>query len=178
MGLDDEHANHVVRALIRDDWPKQKHSKQCVYFVRLTGDVVPIYPNGNSPTVYIGEGDAKNRLLSHAKWLTPLITSIPGMGLEVVIAEVARGNNPKLYQFVEADLIAWFAEKYGSIPWFNKQREKSKERQYEYAPLAEQILKSKFLPGPGNSFQWAIRPTHTNPFHRQWKITGVKELKD
>ena len=99
------------------------------------------------------------------------------MGLEVLIAEVARGNHSTLYKYVEADLIAWFLEKYGSIPWFNKQRERSKEGQYEYERPAEKLLKSKFRPGPGNSFMWAIQPTHTNNFYEQWKITGVKVPK-
>ncbi len=174
MGLEEEHASRIIRALIRDSWPKIKYSKQCIYFIRLTGDVVPSYPDGTSPTVYIGEGDARARLLGHTKWLSPLITSVPGLGLEVIIAEVVRPNNTTLYQFVEADLIAWFAKKYGSIPWFNRQREKSKEGTYDYEPETEKALKAKLHPGPGNSFNWAIQPTKTNDFFTRWNKKGIK----
>jgi hypothetical protein len=63
---------------------------------------------------------------------------------------------------VEADVIRSFHEKYGMLPWFNQQRERSKENQYDYEPDVEAKLRSLLNVGSGNSFLWAIRPTHNN----------------
>lgn len=59
-------------------------------------------------------------------------------------------------------MIRWFREDYGYLPWFNQQRERSKEARYEYEPGVERKLRNLLGVGSGNKFLWAICPTHNN----------------
>lgn len=138
---------------------------QCIYVIRVTGDVSIRYPKRVSPTIYIGQGRARGRIKQHTKWLAPLVMSIPKLGLEVRIAELVRRNNTSLCTHVEADMLAWFQARYGVLPWFNRQRERSKEEHYNYSPEAKQKLRKGYMTGTGNRFSWAITPTKSNPHH-------------
>jgi len=88
---------------------------------------------------------------------------VPNLEVEVHVAEVKRQNNTDLCEYVEADMIRWFWEEYDCLPWFNQQRERSKEEHYEYTDDAERKLRALIGVGSGNAFIWAIRPTHNNP---------------
>ena len=59
-------------------------------------------------------------------------------------------------------MIKWFYEEYEMLPWFNQQRERSKEDRYEYEADVRTKLRSMLGVGSGNAFLWAIRPTHNN----------------
>lgn len=161
-GLAVEHTIPIMRAIMQEEWPTMRRPTQCIYIIRLIGDFAVDYPNGFSPVIYIGEGNAYGRLYQHANWLSSLLASIPQMGLEVRIAEITRRKNKTLYQYIEADLLRWFAEDYGSLPWFNRQRERGKESQYEYEREAELCIRRHLGVGAGNEFLWAIKPTHNN----------------
>jgi hypothetical protein len=161
-GLTADHAIPIMRKIMQEEWPSMRRRTQCVYVIRLVGEVAVAYDNKFSPTIYIGEGNAYDRLYTHANWLASLVASVPQVGIEVRIAEVARRHHVKLYQYIEADLLRWFAEEYGSVPWFNRQREWGKESKYEYEREAELSLRRHFGVGSGHTFLWAIKPTHNN----------------
>jgi hypothetical protein len=165
-GLSEKHAQTIMRDLIRAKWPEKQRHPQCVYVVRLLGEVAVHYPAKFSPVLYIGEGSAFDRLYGHTEWLVPLVQSVPQLGVEVHVGKILRKNKPNLYMYVEADLIYWFSEEYGSIPWFNRQRETSKEGKYKYTHEAERNLWKRVAPGAGHRFRWAIRPTHSNEWHK------------
>lgn len=164
-GVDEDDAVAIMKRLIRKQWPELKRPRQCIYVIRVTGDVAIRYPKRVSPTIYIGQGRAKGRLTNHTQWLAPLVMSIPKLGLDLRVAEIVRRNNTSLCTHVEADMLAWFQARHGALPWFNRQRERSKEEIYEYAREAKQKLTKGYTTGTGNSFRWAIAPTKNNPHH-------------
>jgi hypothetical protein len=156
-------AQKLMKHIIATQWPSVKRATQCVYVVRVRGHVSISYPNGFSPVLYIGEGDAYSRLQTHAaEWLTELAVSIPQLVIEIKIVEVARKAKADLYRHIEADLIRWFSEENGTLPWRNKQYEVSMEGGYEYSDNASKALRSLISIGAGNSFAWEIKPTKNN----------------
>jgi hypothetical protein len=173
-GLSERHAQSIMRDLVRDQWPTQRRPEQSVYVIRLNGNVAAAYPRDFSPVIYVGEGNAFNRVYQHTSWLVPLVLSVPKVSIEVRIAEVARRNNSTLYKYVEADLIRWFQTDYGALPWFNQQRERNKEEYYTYESDAERDLRRLIGVGAGNTFLWAIQPTKNNDLHEPY-VKGVEE---
>ncbi len=161
-GLTEEYAVPIIRQIVQDQWPEIRRPTQCVYVIRLRGQVAIAYQHAHSPVIYIGEGNAYDRLYNHANWISSLLVNVPNLEIEIHIAEVARKNHTELYQYIEADLIKWFLDDFGVLPWFNRQRERSKEDQYSYEKSAEQELRRRLGTGSGNTFLWAIRPTHNN----------------
>ena len=162
-GLADADAISIVRRITRDQFaPTLGYTNQCLYVVRLRGSVAVAYGENFSPVLYIGEGDASSRIHGHSVWLASLLQSVPNLAVEIHIADIRRQNHTSLCEYVEADMIRWFYEKYGVLPWFNQQRERSKEEQYVYEPEVENKLRSLLNVGSGNAFLWAIRPTHNN----------------
>lgn len=161
-GIAAEYAIPIMRAIMQKEWPQIRRPSQCVYIIRLTGEVAVAYNDAHSPVIYIGEGNAYDRLYDHIKWLAPLVVSVPQMGIEVRIADVARRNNDTLYQYIEADLLRWFFEKYGTLSWFNRQRERSKEAQYDYERTAKNSLRRQLDVDSKENHLWAIRPTPEN----------------
>lgn len=125
-GLSKDQAIPIIRKIIQDKWPVLRRKKQCVYIIRLSGNVAVSYGEKHSPVIYIGEGDAYSRLYNHVDWLASLLVSVPNLTVSVHIAEIARKNHSSLYQYIEADMIYWFAREYGMLPWFNRQREKQR----------------------------------------------------
>lgn len=162
-GLDEEDAIGIIRRITREQFaPTLEYTDQCLYVVRLRGTVAVSYGERFSPVLYIGEGKASKRIHDHAVWLAKLLLSVPNLSVEIHIADVRRQNHSSLCEYVEADMIKWFYDEYGMLPWFNQQRERSKEDQYEYEPDIRAKLRSMLNVGSGNSFLWAIRPTHNN----------------
>lgn len=167
-GLSEKHAVAIVRDILRDGWPTQVRPKQSVYSIRLVGEVAVAYPLGFSPVAYIGEGNAFTRLYDHTNWLVPLLISVPQLRVQIRILEVARKNNTTLYSHIEADLLRWFSESYGALPWFNRQWEGSKEGVYSYEAEAWKELKKMVGIGSGTKYQWAIQPTPNNIQHEPY----------
>lgn len=162
-GLCENDATHIVRRVIKDEFsPTLTYTTQCLYVMRLRGNVAIAYGDEISPVLYIGEGNAQNRLHSHGPWLARLLLSVPNISIDIHVAEVKRQNNTDLCEYVEADMIKWFFDDYGFLPWFNRQREKSREGHYDYELDVEKKLRSLLNVGSGNTFIWAIRPTHNN----------------
>jgi hypothetical protein len=131
------------------------------------------YKRGGSPVTYIGEGNAFDRLYGHTSWLAPLLIDVPQLSIEIRIVEVARKNHGTLYQHIEADLLRWFSDMHGALPWFNKQWEPSKEGHYEYQADAEGTLWRLIRIGSGTKYQWAIQPTKNND-HFEHYTRGIE----
>lgn len=162
-GLDEADATHIVRRIISEAFPSSiRYTEQCLYVVRLRGSVAVAYGDKFSPVLYIGEGNAKGRLYSHAAWLARLLISVPNLEIDMHVAEVKRRNHTGLCEYVEADMLFWFWDRYACLPWFNQQRERSREQVYRYERETELALRALLGAGSGNSFLWAIRPTHNN----------------
>jgi hypothetical protein len=167
-GLSADQAIPIIRRILDDQWPAMRRPKQCVYVIRLRGEVAVAYGGKYSPVIYIGEGNAYWRLYNHAQWIADLLLSVPNLRLEVHVAEVSRRNHSTLYEHIEADLIAWFRKCYGCLPWFNRQSEKGCEDCYSYDAAARLEMNRKISIGSGNKFLWAIRPTPNNAQYDQY----------
>jgi len=162
-GVEEKYARTIARDRIRSQWPAQKRPTQSVYCICLTGTVAVAYPNTFSPVIYIGEGNAYTRLNQHVQWLVPLLMSIPQLGIEIRLLESVRRNNRILYRHIEADLINWFSNEYGALPWFNRQQESGKVGAYEYERDARTLLNAMIGVGAGRRYLWAIQPTKNSP---------------
>ena len=66
-------------------------------------------------------------------------------------------NNVRAHRDVEADLLWYFADKFGSIPLMNKQREYH-SRYHEYDDGFFKPLQSE----KGKGYLWALRPLISN----------------
>lgn len=163
----------LARGRLRDQFPDLDKPEQCVYVVRLKGDVAIDYGDDFSPVIYIGEGNAATRLHNHANWIAELLVAVPNAEIEVRVADCVRKNDTKLCQYVEADLIAFFLAKYHCLPWFNKQRESKHEGMRSYTREVLRDFGQRIGKVQGSNFIWAIRPTHNNrqskPYCAGWQ---------
>jgi hypothetical protein len=174
-GLSAKHSIPIIRELIKESWPEVRREKQCVYIIRLRGAVSIAYGAEHSPVIYIGEGNAYVRLYNHAYWISSLLVSIPNTEIEIHIAEIARKKNKLLYRYIEADMLKWFFDEFECLPWFNQQREISKESHYAYETVAKRELTKHIGVGSGNKFLWAIRPLPINDQYKPYE-KGISSL--
>lgn len=145
--------------------------KRCVYVIRMKGDFVIAYPTGRSPVLYIGRGSALGRLSSHLRrWLHQIDGFGKDVKIEVRVCRTRRRNVAEMFKHVEADLIDWFADKYGVIPFFNSRRETGSADCVYYTDTDEAQMKAALGVGKGKRPLWAIAPAPANKnydvFHR------------
>ena len=169
-GIDVAEAATLVRSRLASQFPDLDKPSQCVYVVRLRGDVAIAYGGDFSPVIYIGEGNAATRLYNHASWIAELLIAVPNAEIEVRVADCVRANDGKLCQYVEADLIAAFIDKYKCLPWFNRQREKRHVGKREYADPVYVEFNQRIGKVQGSRYLWAIRPTSNNDQYDQYAI--------
>lgn len=171
-GITPEESIILVRSRLKEQFPALDKPSQCVYVVRLKGDVAIDYHNDFSPVIYIGEGNAATRLHNHANWIAELLVAVPNAQIEVRVADCVRKNDTKLCQYVEADLISLFIEKHNCLPWFNRQRESKHENKRSYTNDVSHEFGKKIGKVQGSNYIWAIRPTHNNtqsePYTAGW----------
>jgi len=148
---------------------------RCVYVVRMKGPVVVAYPNGDSPVLYVGRGDAPKRLAAHLKnWPHDVHRFGDSVGVELRICIPRWPNRTEFFKNVEADLIAWFQEDYGAIPFFNSRLETSYSEVIDYLPTHKKDLKRALGVGSGNKPEWAIRPLRSNKSHAVYEKGWVE----
>jgi hypothetical protein len=161
-GIDSNEAVILTRLRLKAQFPDLDKPSQCVYVVRLKGQVAVAYGDEISPTIYIGEGNAAGRLYAHANWIADLLVAVPNAEIEIKVADCVRKNDNNLCQYVEADLIATFVERYKCLPWFNRQREKKHEGKRQYDDTVIKQFKQRIGKVQGSNYLWAIRPTPNN----------------
>ena len=59
---------------------------RAVYVIRTNGNFAINYPKKPSPTLYIGEGDFKQRITQHRNWLKKLRELVGEFPFEIAIA--------------------------------------------------------------------------------------------
>lgn len=172
-GITNDEAISLAKNRLTDQFPDLDKPHQCVYVVRLRGEVAISYgADAYSPVVYIGEGNAANRLKGHAEWFAGLLMAIPNAEIEVRVADCVRQMDKNLCQFVEADLLRMFVNEYSCLPWFNRQLEPKHEGKRLYSKEVQTAFRQRIGKVQGARFRWAIRPTPNNsqylPYRTGW----------
>lgn len=145
--------------------------KRSVYVIRLNGDFCVQYPRGESPAVYVGEGNFAQRINAHRQWVSGLRELVGDFSFQVCIGIPRVRNNPKAYLDTEAALIERFAHLFGSAPLWNKQFE-GRRNGYSYSTrqVDEALCKRS-----GAKYKWAIKPMKSSPFYRNYVRTHVAD---
>jgi hypothetical protein len=154
-----------------DDPKKHKITEEqlerAVYVIRTCGKFAIDYPNKPSPTLYIGEGNFKQRLMQHKNWLKELRELVGDFPFEIALEIPRARNNAYLYKDMEADLLHEFKEIYGLAPFLNKQMEYH-DGDHDYEPYEEFIRPLQI--GRGKRIPWAISPLPSNGhYDNYWK---------
>jgi len=164
---DEERFLRTLRAQLREEIKKQGWRLgdliRCVYVIRMTGQFIVAYRKGNSPVLYVGRGGAGHRLASHLKnWLSEVHDFGQAVQVEIRICMPRRRKREGFFKNVEADLIARFLRKYGSVPFFNRRKETLFAGRVQYKQGdqhgSEPMNRCRLRQSP----RWAIKPTPAN----------------
>lgn len=146
---------------------KPEDIKRSVYVIRLNGDFCIQYPNGQSPTIYIGEGNFGQRINSHRAWVKELEELVGKFEFQLRIAIPRVQNNPEAYRDCEAALIVRFGELFGTAPLWNKQYE---SRLNDYLYNQKQVDQA-ICKGSGTKYKWVIAPMRSSSFYANFRRT-------
>jgi hypothetical protein len=139
-----------------------------VYVIRLNGNFCVHYPNGESPTVYVGEGRFGSRINSHRKWAAELKELIGTYSFQVCVATPRVKKNDRAYLDCEAVLLDRFGKKFQSAPLWNKQFE---SRKFPHHVYSDRQVDYALCKRSGAKYMWAIRPMPSSSFHRSYGKT-------
>ena len=141
--------------------------KSCVYVVRLSPPFSIVYGDDceiESPLIYVGSGNLKQRWTNHTKWLRELGLALPGGRYELWFCQPTRKgpNAGNFYKDVEAEILQWFnkRQRVGCLPFANKKLEKPKGKNTFDESVFEPIVRTD------NRYHWAVYP-RTNPL---WNV--------
>lgn len=162
----------IVPQLVELDF-REEQLDRCVYVIRVNGLFAIQYPLGISPTLYIGEGNFKSRIVQHKNWLGELADLVRDFSFQVGICIPRVRNNRRAYQDLEAYLLQEFKEIYGCAPLKNVQMER-RRASYEYVPKDE--LRAALMIGRGVRYHWAVAPMKSSPYHEKYWKTYDEEL--
>ena len=129
----------------------------CVYVIRLAPPFAIWYGDGGeleSPLVYVGSGNLKQRWLSHTDWLIAIGLILPSARYELWFCKPTRKGPGagKSYKDVEADVLKWFKRKTGYLPLWNKKEEKPKHTNTYEKNFFEEIIKVD------SRYHWTVYP--------------------
>ncbi|MEI7990013.1 MAG: hypothetical protein WCI88_13330 [Chloroflexota bacterium] len=136
-----------------------------VYVIRIKGKFCIAYENGESPTVYIGEGNFYQRITEHRKWARNLMDLVKETNFEVYLATPRVRNNLDVHRDCEAALLNRFKKKYGNLPLWNKQNE---SRLFDHHIYDEVVLDSALRIGKRIRYEWAVFPMRSSKFHHSY----------
>lgn len=146
------------------DWT-ENDLRTCVYVIVADGKFAIDYPNGVSPTLYIGSGNLKQRLMQHRIWLSEITALVHDYRFSVAVCEPKLKGGQPIHKEMEAALLQKFEELYGCIPIRNQRRETPLE-DFNYVPVG--IFKKPLVIGKGYRYHWAVRPLKSNPYYRSF----------
>lgn len=165
-------ASNIVPQLVELGLTEEQLAR-CVYVIRANGLFAIQYPNGISPTLYIGEGNFKNRIVQHRNWLGELTDLVRDFSFQIGLCIPRVRNSYYAYQDFEAFLLQEFRSIYGCAPLKNSQME-SRRAGYEYVPRDQ--VRSAIMVGRGVRYHWAVAPMKSSPYHEQYWKTYEEEL--
>ena len=143
--------------------------ERAVYVIRTAGNFAIDYPRKPSPTLYIGEGNFKQRIVQHKNWLKELRDIVGEFPFEIALAIPRAPNNWYVYKDMEAELLHAFKGLHGVAPFLNKQMEYP-NREHTYEPYDEFIRPLQI--GKGKRIPWVLRPLPSNiHYDNFWKTT-------
>ncbi len=146
---------------------QEQQLDHCVYVIRANGVFAIKYPKKASPTLYIGEGNFKNRIMQHKNWLEPLRELVGDFYFQIGLCIPRVKNNYYAYKDFEAALLMEFREIYGCAPLVNKQME-NRHAEYKYVPRKE--IRSALMIGKGIRYHWELVPKRSSPYYKcYWK---------
>jgi hypothetical protein len=149
----------------------EEHLKRSVYVIRLNGEFCIDYPTGTSPTLYVGEGNFKQRINKHKEWIEELEELVGDFSFQICIAMPRVKKQFFAYKDAEAAILERFGKRYGSAPLWNKQFETRSCPHYEYAAKSINDVIGK---RSGSKYEWALRPMASSPFYPHFKKTHLK----
>lgn len=142
--------------------------KRSVYIIRLNGDFAVDYHRGESPCVYVGEGNFYSRIMQHKSWVREIRELVGKFSFQVCIATPRVKNNSEAYLDTEAALLQRFAFHFHTAPLWNKQFEARRCEHYEYS---EKQLDYGLCKRSGAKYKWAIRPMKSSLFYDSYQKT-------
>lgn len=146
--------------------------ERCVYIIRVNGIFAVDYPKGVSSTIYVGQGNFKNRMTQHKNWLSGLSQLVKEFSFKIGVCIPRVRNSYYAYQDLEAVVIQEFKDIYGCAPLKNGKLESS-FCDYEYVPQG--VIRRAIMGGHGKRPSWAIRPTRHNEFYDRYYKTYVDD---
>lgn len=146
-----------------------KNISRSVYVIRLNGDIAVEYEWGQSPVVYVGEGNFVSRIASHKTWVNEIRDLVGEFDFEVCVATPRVKNNGFAYLDAEAALLERFGELYGTAPLWNKQFETRRCEHYQYS---SKQLNYALRQRSGMRYKWAIRPMRSSSFFDAYEKTA------
>ena len=159
FGLEVAHATIIMRRVATAESFEINRPDRCVYVARLGGGVAIEYPRHLSPVIYIGDGNSSDRVSAPVDLLAPFAVRMPHFLIEADIAQINPAKDPTLYRSVVTDLLAWFNEEYGTLPWFNQHLTPGTAGGCAYEEGARKTLRRHIGIGAGTSYTQTIRPT-------------------
>ena len=139
--------------------------ERSVYVIRAAGSFAINYKYGASPTLYIGEGNFKQRIVQHRTWLEPLVNLVGEFPISIGVSIPKLKYYPEVYKYVEAALIQEFISEYGCLPLKNRHKEYPRH-ECQYEPT--ETLRSAIMIGKGYRYQWALEPLRANRFYEDY----------
>ena len=140
------------------------------YVIRLAGNFASSYPEGESPTVYIGEGSFGSRITSHKKWARELEELVGDFSFQVCVATPRIKKRENTYLDTEAALLQRFGERFGTAPLWNKQFERRRFKNHHYSPDKLDYVLGK---RSGAKYLWALKPMKASPFYESYVKTHL-----
>ena len=134
---------------------KEKDLRKCVYVIKFRNTFTIKYGNKFSPTIYIGEGNFKDRLIEHSKKLEKLNDLVNDFDFKIGICIPRYKNFEGIHKDLEAELLHEFKNEFNNYPLINKQLEYSSGN-YKFYP--KEILREAILIGKGFRYYWALEP--------------------
>ncbi|GHT87001.1 hypothetical protein AGMMS49543_21680 [Betaproteobacteria bacterium] len=166
----DETWGKVLRPRLIDHGALVNRLDRSVYVIRLAGNFAISYPKGESPTVYIGEGNFGNRIISHKKWARKLEELVGDFNFQVCVATPRVKNQENTYLDTEAALLQRFGERFGTAPLWNKQFERRRFENHHYSLDKLDCVLGK---RSGAKYLWAIKPMKASPFYESYVKTHL-----